>query len=169
MQKIFLILYYVVARKLPSSYFPLGNFFNSFRVLTLNKLINVGNNTVIQSGFRFGLNKPLTIGDNCDINENVYVQSAVIGNNVLIAQNVVILAITHNFRDKHMIIRHQGNTEAKTVIVEDDVWIGRNVIVLPGIVLGKGSVIGAGAVVTKNVSPYTIVGGVPAKVIGERN
>ena len=56
----------------------------------------------------------------------------------------------------------------KKVIVEDDVWLGRNVIVNAGVTIGKGAVVASGAVVTKNVEPYTIVGGVPAKIIGKR-
>nr|WP_143033346.1 DapH/DapD/GlmU-related protein [Prevotellamassilia timonensis] len=54
------------------------------------------------------------------------------------------------------------------VIIEDDCWIGFNVIILPGVTIGKGSIIGAGAVVTKSIPPYSVAGGVPAKVIKSR-
>lgn len=56
----------------------------------------------------------------------------------------------------------------KQIIIEDDVWIGRNAIILPGVTIGKGAVIGAGSVVTKDVPPYCVVGGVPANVIKKR-
>jgi acetyltransferase-like isoleucine patch superfamily enzyme len=168
MRNFFLIIYYLIAKHLPSNYFPMGAFFNSLRIFILKNIISIGNKTVIQSGFRFGLKETLIIGSNCEINENVYIQSAVIGNFVLIAQNVSLLATTHNFRKKDVPIIQQGFTKNNPVIVEDDVWIGRNVIVLPGIRLGKGAIVGAGAVVTKDVSSYSIVGGIPAKIIGER-
>ncbi|WP_374754826.1 DapH/DapD/GlmU-related protein [Dyadobacter psychrophilus] len=63
----------------------------------------------------------------------------------------------------------QGSTKPNPVRLEDDVWIGRNVILMPGIVIGKGAIIGAGAVVTKDVPQYAIMGGVPAKLIRYRN
>ncbi|RZK77240.1 MAG: acyltransferase [Pedobacter sp.] len=110
----------------------------------------------------------MTIGNHCEINEDVYIQSATIGNYVLIAQNVSILAVTHHFKDRDMPIIEQGFSEVMPVIIEDDVWIGRNVTIMPGVTLGKGCVIGTGAVVTKNVLPYNVMGGVPARIISER-
>ncbi len=62
----------------------------------------------------------------------------------------------------------QGEKKGINPIIEDDVWIGRNAIIMPGVRIGKGSIVGAGAVVTKNVEPYSIVGGVPAKLIRKR-
>jgi maltose O-acetyltransferase len=146
----------------------MGKIFNILRVGALKKLIIIGKNNTIQTGFRFGMKDILIIGDNCQINENVYIQSATIGNNVLIAQNVAILAVTHKFDSLDMPIRQQGSTEPKFVTINDDVWIGRNVVIMPGINIGTGAIIGAGAVVTKDVQPYAIVGGVPAKIIRYR-
>jgi acetyltransferase-like isoleucine patch superfamily enzyme len=168
MKYIFLILYYGIAKRLPDDYFPLGRVFNYIRVILLKKIIKVGSDTVIQSGFQFGLKETLVIGNHCKINQNVYIQSAVVGNYVLIAQNVSLLGNTHIFSNREIPIIQQGFTAVTPVIIEDDVWIGRNATVLPGIRLGKGAIIGAGAVVTKNVDPYTIVGGVPAKIINKR-
>lgn len=62
----------------------------------------------------------------------------------------------------------QGLSEPRPVLIEDDVWIGARVIILPGVKVGKGSVIGAGSVVTKDVMPYTVVGGNPARVLKGR-
>ncbi|TLV03228.1 CatB-related O-acetyltransferase [Dyadobacter luticola] len=168
MRKLLLIIYYFIIKNLPSSYFPLGSIFNALRVGILRKIIVVGKNTTIQTGFRFGMRDILTIGDHCQINEDVYIQSARIGNYVLIAQNVSMMAVTHHFESTDIPIIKQGSTKADPVIIEDDVWIGRNVIVMPGITIGKGAIVGAGAVVTKNVPSYAIVGGVPAKVIRYR-
>ena len=62
----------------------------------------------------------------------------------------------------------QGFTEVDPIVIEDDVWIGARVIILKGVTIGKGSIIGAGSVVTKDVEPYSIVGGNPAKLIRKR-
>jgi acetyltransferase-like isoleucine patch superfamily enzyme len=169
MRSIYLLMYYILASKFPSNYFPFGKFFNRFRVGVLKKLIKIGDENVIQQGFRFGNKGIVQVGNNCRINENVYIQSAVLGNNILIAPNVAILASSHNFERTDIPIVEQGDTEIKTVIIEDDVWLGRNVIVLPGITIGSGVIVGAGSVVTKNIPPYSIVAGVPAKLIRKRN
>ena len=66
-------------------------------------------------------------------------------------------------------IRNQGRTEIKPVIIGDDVWIGARAIIMPGIVIGRGAVIGAGSVVTKNVDEYAVVAGNPARVIKYRS
>jgi maltose O-acetyltransferase len=84
----------------------------------------------------------------------------------MIAPNVSILSKGHEFQDTEVPMVEQGNKEDSIPIIEDDVWIGRNAIIMPGITLGKGCIIGA--VVTKNVDPYCIVGGVPAKLFRKR-
>lgn len=168
MKKLFLFLYFLLFKNLPSSYFPLGKVFNRCRVGALKQIIVIGKGTVVQKGFRFGLRDVVRIGEHCEINEDVYIQSAVIGNHVLIAQNAALLAVTHRYDDLERPVLEQGFTQPAPVIVEDKVWIGRNVIVMPGVRLGKGCIVGAGAVVTKNVPPYAIVAGVPARVIKSR-
>ena len=112
----------------------------------------------------------LVIGDNCSLNTNVQIGAAGgkidIGDNVMIAPNVVIRAANHGMkRDSPM--RFQPHTYGE-IIIEDDVWIGSNAVVTTGVILAKGTVVGAGAVVTKSTEPYSIVGGVPARKIGER-
>ena len=168
MKKIFLLIYYVILKNLPSSYFPMGKLFNSLRVGTLKQIFPVGKNTTIESGFRFGMRDLLKIGQNTQINEDVYIQSAIIGDYVLIAQNVAILSVTHNFNRLDIPIRLQGSEKSNPVTIENNVWIGRNAVIMPGLILGEGSIIGAGAVVTKNVPQNAIVGGVPAKIIRYR-
>ena len=169
MKPFFLLLYFMFFKQLPSSYFPMGTLFNWLRVSCLRRIIPIGTNVIIQTGFRFGMKDVVKIGNNCQINEHVYIQSAIIGDDVLIAQHVALLAVTHNHEDINVPISAQGSTAPDPVIVENQVWIGRNVIVMPGIRLGKGSIIGAGAVVTKSVPPFAIMGGVPAKIIRYRN
>ena len=146
----------------------MGKFFNWFRVSLLKRNITIGKKTLVQTGFRFGLKHKIIIGKECRINENVYIQSAIIGDYVLIAPNVAILASSHVYKDKSIPIIYQSETIINPVIIEDNVWIGRNVIIMPGIRIGKGAIIGAGAVVTKDVPPEAIAGGVPAKVLKYR-
>lgn len=90
-----------------------------------------------------------------------------IGNFVMIGPNSVIISSNHGFSQGDIPMVRQKPNRAP-VNIEDDVWVGANVIILPGITLGQGSIIGAGAVVTKDVPPYTIVVGNPAKAIRKR-
>lgn len=110
------------------------------------------------------------IGFSARMNRNVFItarERIIIGNYVMIGPNVVINSGNHNFTSVDRPMRLQGHS-SKQIIIEDDVWIGANAVILPGVTLGKGCIIGAGAVVTHNVSPYSIVGGVPAKLIKNR-
>ena len=95
---------------------------------------------------------------------NTIIGPVTIGNHVNLAQGVTITALNHNFEDITLRIDQQG-VSTNTVTISDDVWIGTNAVVLPGVTIGTHSVVAAGAVVTKDVPPYTIVAGVPAKVI----
>jgi acetyltransferase-like isoleucine patch superfamily enzyme len=87
-----------------------------------------------------------------------------IGNRVYTAPQVQLLAVNHIFDDPNRPMVEQGIT-CEGIVVEDDVWIGAGAIITDGVTVGKGSVVAAGAVVTQDVPPYTVVGGVPAKVL----
>lgn len=91
-----------------------------------------------------------------------------IGNNVLIGQSVNMHSESHVMTDASTLIRNQG-ISYQGIQIEDDVWIGSKASILDGVAIGTGAVIGAGAVVTKSIPPYSIVVGVPAKVIGSRD
>ncbi|MDX1740010.1 MAG: acyltransferase [Rhodothermales bacterium] len=95
-------------------------------------------------------------------------QDLIIGDNVRIAPNVTLLGGTRNFRRKDILIVNQGSTNPGLTI-GDDVLIGANVVVLPGCHIGEGAVIGAGSVVDREVAPYSIVAGVPAREVGSRS
>lgn len=90
-----------------------------------------------------------------------------IGKDCLIASHSAIYANNHDFTDFTQKIRNQGIT-AKGIVIEDDCWLGSGVRVLDGVTIHQGSVIGAGAVVTKDIPPYSVAVGVPAKVIAQR-
>jgi acetyltransferase-like isoleucine patch superfamily enzyme len=90
-----------------------------------------------------------------------------VGDNVLIASHCTIIPANHEFQDPTRPIREQGETR-QGILIEDDVWIASHVTILDGVTVGRGAVIAAGAVVTKDVPPYSIVGGVPAKILKKR-
>lgn len=117
-------------------------------------------------------NAVLSIGSNTYIGEFNNIRagggSIKIGANCLISQYVTIVAANHGTRKDQTINAQPWDTENSFVIIEDDVWVGSGVQILPGVTIGQGAVIAAGSVVTKSVEPYTIVAGVPAKKVKDR-
>lgn len=109
----------------------------------------------------------VVIGDHTRIGiHNTIIGPVTIGNHVNLAQGITVTALNHNFGDPRQRIDQQG-VSTQAVIIADDVWIGANAVVLPGVTVGSHSVIAAGAVVTRSVPPCSVVAGVPAKVIKE--
>ena len=105
------------------------------------------------------------IGDHTRIGlHNTIIGPVLIGNHVNLAQGITVTALNHIFENSEKRIDEQG-VSTSTVIIEDDIWIGANAVVLPGVTIGHHSVVAAGAVVTKDVPPHSLVAGVPAKVI----
>lgn len=91
-----------------------------------------------------------------------------IGRQVAIGPGAVIRAANHRFARPDLPIISQGHV-AGSVIIEEDVWIGANCVITPDVRIGRGAIVGAGAVVTRNVAPFSIVAGVPAREIGRRD
>lgn len=107
----------------------------------------------------------VTIGDYSRIGIHCTVIGPVcIGHHVNLAQGITVTALNHNFEDTSKRIDEQG-ISTKPVVIGDDVWIGANAVILPGVKIGTHSIVAAGAVVTKDVPEYSLVAGVPAKVI----
>ena len=140
--------------------------------------IKGGKNIIIGSSFSseshvklFAGKGILKMGNNIKVNNNVFIGASAgeiyIGNNVLIGPNTVIRSSNHSF-NKIDLIRKQKHTKG-VIIIEDDVWIGANVVILPNLTIKKGAVIGAGSIVTKSIAEFDIVAGNPAKKIGERS
>jgi acetyltransferase-like isoleucine patch superfamily enzyme len=115
--------------------------------------------------------KNISVGDNVFINHDCIIDATYapvsIGNDVLIAYHVSLITSGHHFADTAQLIRTQGSS-GQPIKIEDDVWIGAHVIILAGVTIGRGSVVAAGSVVTKDIEPYSVVGGVPAKLIKKR-
>lgn len=107
----------------------------------------------------------VVIGDHTRIGlHNTIIGPVTIGNHVNLAQGITITALNHNFDNADKRIDEQG-VSTNSVSIGDDIWIGANAVVLPGVTIGHHSVVAAGAVVTKDVPPHSLVAGVPAKVI----
>jgi maltose O-acetyltransferase len=109
----------------------------------------------------------LTTGSQCFINRNCYFDLSgpiILGNNVVVGHGVTFITAEHRIGDA---TRRAGPTQGREITIEDGAWIGANVTILPGINIHKGSIIAAGAVVTKDVPPNVIVAGTPARVIRE--
>lgn len=139
-----------------------------YRTKLTSKIIrSCGENVNVEKGASF--TPELVIGDNSGIGINSEIYGPVfIGNNVLMGPEVIIYTQNHSYSKKSVLIRNQGYDDYKKVVIEDDVWIGRRAMIMPGSHIGKGAVIAAGAVVSGNVPEYAVVGGVPAKVIKYR-
>ena len=105
------------------------------------------------------------IGDHTRIGlHNTIIGPVLIGNHVNLAQGITVTALNHIFENSEKRIDEQG-VSTSAVVIEDDIWIGANAVILPGVTIGQHSVVAAGAVVTKDVPPHSLVAGVPAKVI----
>lgn len=168
MRKIYKLLYTIIAKNLPlsNSKYNLGS--RQLRYYFAKHLVrSIGNNVNIEKGATFSYS--VKIGNNsglgvrCEINGEVE-----IGNNVMMGPDVIIYTQNHAFRNKKELIINQGYFLPQKVIIGDDVWIGRCVIILPGVHIGKGAVIGAGSVVAKDIPEYAIAVGNPVVIKGYR-
>lgn len=129
--------------------------------------------TIGKGGFFTAEGGSLSVGRNTAFNANCHINAAVggnltIGENCLIGPNVVMRTADHNFDRLDIPIREQGHKIAD-IVIEDDVWIGANVVVLGGVRIGRGAVVGAGAVVARSIPPLAVALGVPARVVRMRD
>lgn len=171
-QYICLIIYYGFATYLPDSYSPLfGKISNAIRIFLCRRIFRYcGNVSNINRKVYFGTGNLIEIGDYSSIGANsVIPKNTIIGKYVMMAPEIHIVANNHKFDNTEIPMCFQHSIEGQTpTIIEDDCWIGVRAIFTPGHRIGKGSIIAAGAVVTKDVEPYSIIGGNPAKLIRKR-
>jgi len=161
--------------------------------ITAGKTITIGDNVEINAlcveGVRFGNNITilrntviectgniknmgvgLIIGDDVGIAQNCFIQvrgRVTIGSHVMFGPNVSIFSENHGFNSMDIPMISQPTVRGE-VIIEDDVWLGTRSVILSGVRIGKGSIIAAGAIVNRDIPPYSIVAGVPGKVIKSR-
>ncbi len=137
---------------LPFNQFILGDHSTIEDFSTINNGVGdviIGNNSLVGMG-------------------NVIIGPVTIGNDVILAQNVVASGLNHEYRDVTIPI-HSQNVTTAPIIIEDRCWIAANVVITAGVTIGRHSVIAAGSVVTKNIPPFTIAAGNPAKPIKQYN
>lgn len=165
-----LLLYYGFARHLPASNQRFARWTRPIRRLVCSPLFkHSGKQIVVERGAFFGTGRRLSIGDRSGIGVNAELRGTItIGADVMMGPDVVILTANHIFENTDIPMNQQGTASELPVAIEDDVWIGTRVIILPGKRVGRGAIIGAGSVVTKDVPPFAIVGGNPAKVVRYR-
>lgn len=162
-----------------------------FKCKLLNRNFEIGKNSRIEWNVKIKGNAPIQIGDNISIRDGAILipnngsinignncsvgaynildgtGGLTIGNQVRIGPHVCIYSANHRFRNKNIAIHKQG-LDLNPVVIEDNVWIGAQVTILAGVKISSGSVIAAGAVVTKDVEENSIMAGNPAKKISDR-
>lgn len=165
-EKIYYLLYCIFGRNLPMSY--RCNIAKNIRAYFARKILKyAGDNINIETGAEFSgkvsLGNNSGIGIKCELSGDI-----TIGDNVMMGPNVTIYSINHETDRIDIPMNEQGFRVSKEVVINNDVWIGKNVIILPGVSIGEGCIIGAGAVVTRSVPAYSIAAGNPAKVVKSR-
>lgn len=175
MQKIDLMKYFLVVLYETCLYtllwLPRFRFLNFIKSAVLRLLgAKIGKRVVFYPGVWIMPGRKLVLGDDVDLAYGVLLTTGggmTIGDRTLIGYRTQILSTNHVIPPKGERIFNAGHV-GKAVTISNDVWIGANCVILPGVTIGEGAVIAAGAVVTKDIPPHCIAAGVPAKVIRER-
>lgn len=170
-RKCCLILYYGFATYLPDSYAPVvGKISNKIRVFLVKRIFKkCGKISTINRNAYFGNGAEIEMGDYSGIGANCVLPNNIkMGKYIMMAPNVRVLGGNHRFDRTDIPMCEQGVEEAKQTIIKDDCWIGVHAIITSGRVVSKGSIIAAGAVLTKDFPEYSIVGGNPARLIKSR-
>jgi maltose O-acetyltransferase len=149
---------------------PFGSISNRFRRFCCSNIfLKSGKEIAVKKGAYFGTGSNIIIGNYSQIGENARIANdTIIGENVMMGFDVVILSVRHKDDSIDVPLIKQGYFPNKRVTIKDGCWIGARSILMPGVTIGEGSIIGAGSVVTKDVEPYSIYGGIPAKKIKDR-
>ena len=144
------------------------SFLKSF--LLKRKLLKRFRTLEIRGEVYIEFNENLILGEYCFINDGAFWSAKggiEIGKNVIFGPKTTIWTYNHNYKGPYL--PYGGPDILQRVVIHDNVWVGMNSIILPGVIIGEGAIIGAGSVVTKDVPKLQIVGGNPAKKIGERD
>ncbi|HHJ14078.1 MAG TPA: acyltransferase [Gammaproteobacteria bacterium] len=165
-----LFLYYAFFQNIPMQPFPGYKAGYLLRRILVKRIIkHCGDGVIVKNRCYFGNGSRLSVGARSQLGQNARLQGSItIGEDVLMGPDVVIMATSHRFDRLDIPINQQKEDDEKEVIIGNDVWIGTRVIILPGVKIGAHSIVGAGAVVTRSFPDYSIIGGVPAKLIKSR-
>ena len=165
------VLYYTIAIHLPVSYSRIGGGISKkIRYVLCRHIFEFcGKNVNIEKGAWFGRGSRIRIGDNSGLGVNCVVpDGSVIGKDVMMGPNCYIHIQNHGFARTDIPMRLQGSTIGNPIVIDDDVWIGRNVSIMQGRHISRGSIIAANCVLTKDFPEYSIVGGNPGRLIRSR-
>jgi len=148
---------------------PRGSLASGVRILGDTR-VRLGSRVALRRGVIIGGGGELTVGTRTSINEGAIISatlSVTIGEDCMLAPRVYVLDVDHRFDSRELPIARQGYLKAP-VVIEDDVWIGAQAVITRGVRIGRGAIIGANSVVTKDVPPYSIAAGIPARVVKQR-
>lgn len=167
-RKVLFFFYTVFFRHTPDKWRPYSLFFPAIRNWLVAQFVDkAGADIRVKSNADVSMF--ISIGDRSELGSGCLIYGGVqIGSDVLMGPDIKIITRNHLFKDPTVRINDQG-TIFRAVTIGNDVWIGANVVILPGVNIGNGAVIAAGAVVTKDVAPFTVVGGIPAREISKRS
>lgn len=167
-----LMLYYGIAQYLPASYAAFGRISKWIRYHLVKHIFKkCGHNVNVERRAWFGSGREIEIGDNSGIGQNCNIPSnTIIGNDVMMGPNCFIIKYNHSFDRTDIPMLKQGYQTRGNVqtIIEDDVWIGMNVLMTPGRHISKGSIIGAGTLLCKDFPEYSVIGGNPSRLLKSR-
>ncbi len=162
--------YYLLGRALPRSYAVGGSAGAWVRSATARRMLDrAGPDINVEHGATFGSGRGVRVGARSGIGVNAQILGpATIGQDVMMGPGCTLISRDHSFADVTRPMNAQGLGEDRLIVVEDDVWIGANVTITAGVRVGRGSVLAAGSVVVRDVPPFSVVGGVPARVLRDR-
>ncbi len=169
-KKACLIVYYSIGIRFPTQPVPGYRLGYALRRLLIRCIVEqAGEGIIVKQRSYIGKGRGLKIGNRSQLGHNSMIGPYVtIGDDVVMGPDVVIMTESHAFDRLDIPINRQGKLPTRPVVIGHDVWLGTRSIILPGVTIGDQAIVGAGAVVTHDVPPRAIVGGVPARVIRMR-
>ena len=167
---VFFLLYICAAKHLPISSYPGGGLGKALRYLCGKNLFRrCGQAVNIEQGADFMFGESIEVGHRSGIGiDSIIRADLVIGSDVMMGPRVIIYGRDHCFELTDRPMATQGMGPYERIVIEDDVWIGAQALILKGVTIGKGAIVAAGAVVTKDIPPYSIVAGNPARIVRSR-
>ncbi|MDE6819213.1 MAG: acyltransferase [Muribaculaceae bacterium] len=169
-RKIFLILYYGIARWLPAFYRPGGRLGKAMRVWCCRHIFaECGSEVNIERGAYFGHGRNVRLGSRSGLGVNAHIKdNTIIGNDVMMGPNFVVQESRHSFERTDIPMGQQPELPPQQVIIGNDIWIGADVMIIGNRHVADGSILAARAVITKDFPPYSIIGGNPSRLIRSR-
>ncbi len=170
MHSFLLVIYYTILAKIPMQPFPGYRFGYALRRWAARRLLHhAGSGIVIKDHCYFGDGSRLSVGTNSQLGHNSRLQGTIsIGDDCVMGPDVVIMATSHGYDRTDIPIRIQDGWE-KPIRIGNDVWIGTRCVILPGVEIADHTIVAAGAVVTKSFPPFSVIAGVPARLVKTRS